>query len=93
MLRIHCAPPERTIYIHQCYNLLLEKLGAVVFWDKSYHDIPGGMPRVMFWLTRRFAKCYAHPCNESPCFFIFTRWRGYNRGRHRNMVLHNSRWY
>ena len=81
-MRIQIAPPGRTIYVLQCYHHLLEKFGAVIFWEKDM-DTPGGWPIIRFW-KRRIAKCFVHPPQRfsfSYFFLTFTKWKGYNRGR------------
>ena len=89
---IYSAPPERTIYIQQCRYQLFEKLGAVVFWEKCL-DTPGGWPIVLYWLKRRFVKRFVCPLRRISFFLIFSKWKRYNRGRHRNTILNRSRWY
>jgi len=89
---IRSAPPGRIIYEIQCRHFLFEKLGAVVFWDKC-NDTPGGHPHIQFW-KRRLAKCFVYPPQRASLFFPFIfKWKGYNRGRRRNRILNNSRWY
>jgi len=88
---IRSAPPERIIYEIQCRHFLFEKLGAVVFWDKTYSG--GGHPQVRYW-KRRLAKCFVFPLQRVSFLFSFIfRWKGYNRGRRRNRISNNSRWY
>ena len=89
---IRSAPPGRIMYEFQCLHFLFEKLGAVVFWEKGY-DIPGGYPQVRYWKSR-LAKCFVFPLQRASFLFYFIlTWKGYNRGRHKNRILNNSRWY
>jgi hypothetical protein len=93
MLYFRTAPPERVIYIRQCWHRLLQKLGAVVSWDLSYRDIPGGMPHIEFW-KRGSAKCFVHLQQRASFSFLFRCIR-YNssRGRHKTVKLNSGRWY
>lgn len=91
---IYIMTPEKKSYIRWCWGCLIERLGAKIFWDKSY---PCPVVIVQYWLMD-FGRIYNQIKQQVKFFLYFyliTLWKQYNsnRGRHRNVKLKFGRWY
>ena len=91
---IYIMSPEKKSYIKWCWGCLIERLGAKIFWDKSY---PCPYPVVRYWMKefKRTSNQIRQRLELFLRFYLVALWKQYNsnRGRHRNinsLSIHTS---